>query len=75
LYPYLPGSLASFEFFCHTAFWEQGRDAPTHAEGGGEIQMLAQLFGGQRMISVPSWALDNNTIAFVSYGLINPWTN
>jgi Tol biopolymer transport system component len=40
--------------------------------GGGEIQMLAKLFGGQGTINVPSWSPDSKNIAFVSYRLINP---
>jgi Tol biopolymer transport system component len=38
---------------------------------GGEIQMLAKLFGGQGTINVPSWSPDSKKIAFVSYRLIN----
>jgi TolB protein len=40
--------------------------------GGGEIQVLAKLFGGQGTINVPSWSPDSKKIAFVSYRLINP---
>ncbi len=40
--------------------------------GGGEIQVLAKLFGGQGTINVPSWSPDSKNIAFVSYRLINP---
>jgi TolB protein len=40
--------------------------------GGGEIQVLAKLFGGQGTINVPSWSPDNRNIAFISYRLINP---
>ncbi len=39
--------------------------------GGGEIQVLAKLFGGQGTIIVPSWSPDSSKIAFVSYQLIN----
>ncbi len=39
---------------------------------GGEIQVLAKLFGGQGTINVPSWSPDSKNIAFVSYRLINP---
>jgi TolB protein len=39
--------------------------------GGGEIQVLAKLFGGQGTINVPSWSPDSKNIAFVSYRLIN----
>jgi TolB protein len=37
---------------------------------GGEIQVLATLFGGQGTINVPSWAPDSRKLAFVSYRLI-----
>lgn len=39
---------------------------------GGEIKVLAKLFGGQGTINAPSWSPDNSTIAFVSYRLVNP---
>ena len=39
--------------------------------GGGEIQVLAKLFGGQGTINVPSWSPDSQHLAFVSYRLIN----
>jgi Tol biopolymer transport system component len=39
---------------------------------GGEIKVLARLFGGQGTINVPSWSPDSNNFAFVSYKLINP---
>jgi Tol biopolymer transport system component len=42
------------------------------AVGGGEIKVLAKLFGGQGTINVPSWSPDSNNLAFVSYRLINP---
>jgi len=35
--------------------------------GGGEIQVLAKLFGGQGTINVPSWSPDSRRVAFVSY--------
>jgi TolB protein len=38
--------------------------------GGGEIQVLAKLFGGQGTINVPSWSPDSKNVAFVSYRLI-----
>jgi hypothetical protein len=38
--------------------------------GGGEIQVLAKLFGGQGTINVPSWSPDSRKLAFVSYRLI-----
>ena len=34
--------------------------------GGGEIQVLAKLFGGQGTINVPSWSPDGKRLAFVS---------
>lgn len=37
---------------------------------GGEIQVLAKLFGGQGTINVPSWSPDSKQLAFVSYRLI-----
>ncbi|HZN11557.1 MAG TPA: hypothetical protein VFC61_07765 [Blastocatellia bacterium] len=40
--------------------------------GGGEIQVLAKLFGGQGTINVPSWSPDSRSLAFVSYRLVNP---
>jgi TolB protein len=40
--------------------------------GGGEIKVLAKLFGGQGTINVPSWSPDSSTVAFVSYQLIYP---
>jgi hypothetical protein len=40
--------------------------------GGGEIQVLARLFGGQGTINVPSWSPDSRQLAFVSYRLIDP---
>lgn len=36
---------------------------------GGDIQVLARLFGGQGTINVPSWSPDSRQIAFVSYYL------
>ncbi len=35
----------------------------------GEIKVLANLFGGQGTINVPSWSPDSKKIAFVSYRL------
>ncbi len=40
--------------------------------GGGEIQVLAKLFGGQGTINVPSWSPDSRKLAFVSYRLVKP---
>ena len=40
--------------------------------GGGPIQELARLFGGQGTINVPSWSPDSKQVAFVSYELISP---
>jgi TolB protein len=39
--------------------------------GGGDIQVLAKLFGGQGTINVPSWSPDSRNLAFVSYRLVN----
>ncbi|MGA2865753.1 MAG: hypothetical protein ABSF95_14870 [Verrucomicrobiota bacterium] len=38
--------------------------------GGGPIQELASLFGGQGTINAPSWSPDSKNVAFVSYELI-----
>jgi Tol biopolymer transport system component len=35
--------------------------------GGGDIVVLAKLFGGQGTINVPSWSPDSKEVAFVSY--------
>jgi regulation of enolase protein 1 (concanavalin A-like superfamily) len=35
--------------------------------GGGKIEILATLFGGQGTINVPSWSPDSKEVAFVSY--------
>lgn len=40
--------------------------------GGGPIQDLARLFGGQGTMNVPSWSPDSRQVAFVSYELISP---
>lgn len=42
------------------------------AAGGGEPKVVAELFGGQGTINVPSWSPDSKYIAFVSYRLIGP---
>jgi TolB protein len=39
--------------------------------GGGEIAVLAKLFGGQGTINVPSWSPDSRSLAFVSYRLVH----
>lgn len=39
---------------------------------GGEIRVLAKLFGGQGTINVPSWSPDGRNVAFVSYQLSPP---
>jgi len=39
--------------------------------GGGDIQVLAKLFGGQGTINVPSWSPDSRNLAFVSYRIIS----
>jgi Tol biopolymer transport system component len=38
--------------------------------GGGPIQELARLLGGQGTINVPSWSPDSKQVAFVSYELL-----
>jgi Tol biopolymer transport system component len=38
---------------------------------GGEIQVLAKLFGGQGTINVPSWSPDSTSLAFVSYRIVS----
>lgn len=40
--------------------------------GGGEIRVLAKLFGGQGTINVPSWSPDSKKVAFVSYQIVYP---
>jgi len=40
--------------------------------GGGEIRVLARLFGGQGTINVPSWSPDSKKVAFISYHLVKP---
>lgn len=37
-----------------------------------KIRILAQLFGGQGTINVPSWSPDSKSVAFVSYALLPP---
>jgi len=37
---------------------------------GGNIEVLAKLFGGQGTINVPSWSPDSRKLAFVSYQLL-----
>jgi Tol biopolymer transport system component len=37
---------------------------------GGKPEVLAQLFGGQGTINVPSWSPDSKHVAFVSYRLV-----
>jgi Tol biopolymer transport system component len=39
---------------------------------GGEIKILAYLFGGQGTINVHSWSPDSKQFAFVSYRLVIP---
>lgn len=39
---------------------------------GGEIKIVAKLFGGQGTINVPSWSPDSQKFAFVSYRLVTP---
>jgi Tol biopolymer transport system component len=38
---------------------------------GGDIQILAKLFGGQGTINVPSWSPDSRNVAFVSYQFVS----
>jgi TolB protein len=38
---------------------------------GGDIQVLAKLFGGQGTINVPSWSPDGANLSFVSYRELN----
>jgi len=38
--------------------------------GDKKIKTLAQLFGGQGTINVPSWSPDSKSVAFVSYALV-----
>jgi hypothetical protein len=40
--------------------------------GGGPVQELARLFGGQGTMNVPSWSPDSRQVAFVSYELVTP---
>jgi TolB protein len=40
--------------------------------GGGEVRVLAKLFGGQGTINVPSWSPDSQRVAFVSYRRVDP---
>ena len=40
--------------------------------GGGEPYVIATLFGGQGTINVPSWSPDSQSIAFVSYRMVQP---
>jgi hypothetical protein len=40
--------------------------------GGGPPRVLAQVFGGQGTINVPSWSPDSRRVAFMSYLLVNP---
>ena len=37
---------------------------------GGQVDVLAKLFGGQGTINVPSWSPDSQNVAFVSYRLV-----
>jgi len=38
--------------------------------GGGKPKILANLFGGQGTMNVPSWSPDSKRVAFVSYQLL-----
>jgi TolB protein len=66
-----------------TVFLSYPKDVKGHPEnkdvmlrlmpsGGGEIQVLATLFGGQGTINVPSWSPDSRRVAFVSYQFVYP---
>jgi WD40 repeat protein len=37
---------------------------------GGNVEVLAKLFGGQGTINVPSWSPDSRKVAFVSYQFV-----
>jgi Tol biopolymer transport system component len=39
---------------------------------GGKPKILANLFGGQGTVNVPSWSPDSKRVAFVSYQLLPP---
>jgi Tol biopolymer transport system component len=39
---------------------------------GGKPKIIANLFGGQGTINVPSWSPDSKRVAFVSYQLLSP---
>lgn len=39
---------------------------------GGNIRVLAKLFGGQGTLNVPSWSPDSKEVAFVSYQFVYP---
>lgn len=47
----------------------EDRDVTLHLMplGGGKIEVLAKLFGGQGTLNVPSWSPDSKRVAFVSY--------
>jgi Tol biopolymer transport system component len=64
-------------------FLSYGNDVQGHPENkdvmlrlmpmeGGEIHVLAKLFGGQGTINVPSWSPNSAMVAFVSYRLAVP---
>jgi Tol biopolymer transport system component len=40
--------------------------------GGGPVEELARLVGGQGTINAPSWSPDSRELAFVSYEMITP---
>lgn len=42
---------------------------PGGSAGGGTIEVIARLFGGQGTINVNSWSPDGKRLAFVSYSL------
>lgn len=63
------------------AFVSYAKDVEGHPENqdvllrlmpaaGGEVRVLAKLFGGQGTMNVPSWSPDSRSLAFVSYRLV-----
>jgi Tol biopolymer transport system component len=65
------------------AFLTYGKDVTGHPENKDvtlrvmsladkKITTVAELFGGQGTINVPSWSPDSKQIAFVSYQFIAP---
>ncbi len=44
----------------------------TMPAAGGDIKVIAKLFGGQGTMNVHSWSPDSKRFAFVSYRLVMP---